>query len=220
MTTRRNHSRHAGFSMLEVLIVIAIMVILMSVLIGGAAAANRYARENRTRAVLATLDSVVSEYNQSTGTYPDSTVTGPSLASFLDRTYGNDPDGKYSIGRCGEMIRPLADRLVGSPPTDVKDSWDHPIQFWNPNRGNFNAGTPYYIGDIVQDGTQLFRRIANDGGSGQLTTDTNTWTSASAWARPWFWSTGVNGVNESGTNGRGNNGATGGDDIGSDGSKQ
>lgn len=220
MTTRRPHSRHAGFSLLEVLIVVSILVVLMSVLIGGAAAAYSMARQNRTKALLTTLDAVVAEYHQATGDYPESTITGPSIANFLSLTYGGATDGSNSIGRCGEMLRTLDNRLVGSPPTDVKDAWDHSIQFYNPNRGAYNNGTPYYIGDIVNDSGALFRRIANDGASGIATSNTSVWTPATAWARPWFWSLGSNGNNESGANGRGNNGSTGGDDLGSDGSKQ
>lgn len=220
MPTRRRHFRHAGFSLLEVLIVVSIIAVLMSVLIGGAAAAYNMARQNRTKAVLASLDAVIAEYHQTTGDYPDETVTGLSMANFLTKTYGTDPDGKYSIGRCGEMIRGLDNRLVGSPPTDVKDAWDRSIQFYNPNKGAYNNGDTYYIGDVVSDSGKLYRRISNDGTSGVATTNTAVWTPATAWGRPWFWSWGSNGVNESGTNGHGNNGSTGGDDLGSDGSKQ
>lgn len=224
MTPRPQPDRRRAFTLLEVLMAIAILVILVGILVGGAFASYRWAKQRRTIAVLSTLDAVVNEYRETTGKYLPDTVN--STGSFLNETFGSAGDGSGGTGRCAELLQSLDAALIrpspGATPTDVVDAWGTSIVIYNCNRAGWSNSISYYVNDSVTLNGKRYRCVTAASGAGQApptppTTGNTWWVEDATAGRTYFWSCGVNGVNDSvSTLGR----PVQGDDLASNGTNQ
>ena len=68
----RNSKRKCGFTLVELLIVIAIIGILISLVTAGAQAARRRGAVTKAKATIAALETAVAMYNGDFGKYPES----------------------------------------------------------------------------------------------------------------------------------------------------
>ncbi len=153
MTPRTPTTPRRGFSLIEVLVVVSIIVILVGLALAGINFAYQRSEESNTRALLGSLAGVEKEYRAQTGQYvhpvppatmaqQDSvngelnrTVTAP-LANFLDKVQDNS-------AVAGEMLRRIQPQLLTIDTTTnritaIKDPWGTNIYYYRGD-GNTNV---------------------------------------------------------------------------------
>jgi len=157
MNDRQSHSR--GFTMLELIMVIAIICILVALLIPTLGAVQRRARETATRTFIKSLETAIAAYEFDWGFYPPDGISAPALTAFKS---GNPPSGTYNVkgasalyyylttpfrvlpnGLKGEVwatkdvgpymqIPEQNQQTVGAgPETNICDIWNRPFQYDN-----------------------------------------------------------------------------------------
>lgn len=139
----------AGFTLIEILIVIAIISILASLSLAGVMAAKNHAKKSHALAFVATLGGQAEHYYQDIGAYPrakgdDEENEFPALFEALcgERPpHGNGgPSGPYLTFRRaevfvpdedGESYRPATAAEIESPGISryVLDPWGHPYVY-------------------------------------------------------------------------------------------
>ena len=110
-----------GFSLLELLIVIAIAAMLMGFLVVGAGQWSKEAKGTQTKMILEALDAVLDEYYTVTGRYFDGTIT--DVGQFIE---------EVQVGDIPKMIGPLRNDSWESTDASSKqilDGWGRPIEF-------------------------------------------------------------------------------------------
>lgn len=91
----RNKSAH-GFTLIEIMVVIAIILVLASMTIGGLSYYKRKAAESRTEVFIASVSRALDEYRADEGNYPTDGADGSNTSSAVlyDELYGDrDGDG-------------------------------------------------------------------------------------------------------------------------------
>jgi general secretion pathway protein G len=130
---RHNPSRQ-GFSLIEILVVLAIIAILVSLVIGIAGGVQRGAAESKAKAEIASLMTELEKYKEDKGTYPSNLTT--DFIPWYTNTYYN-------------AIYNLTDfKSSGSNKTPI-DPWGKDYYY------NFNASNNpnvYQIGSRGADG--------------------------------------------------------------------
>jgi len=76
--------RRSRFTLLELLVVIAVITILVGIVIGGVGIANRKAAEAKTRALLTQLEIALDQYKQQFGYFPQQTTATPILKVLVE----------------------------------------------------------------------------------------------------------------------------------------
>lgn len=95
MTTRRGTSRR-GFTLLELLVVISIIVILVSLLVGAGLAVTRNSRANATKGVLESLNRALDEFIvENNNNIPPFDRESYAAVPGWDGPNGGDPDTDY-----------------------------------------------------------------------------------------------------------------------------
>lgn len=145
-----------GFTMVEIMIVIAIAAVIIAAISGGGFAALRYMKIQKTKVALIALDQVSSNYKDVQEVYPvfyvttlgaapnywPPTVANDGLREFLRVTYyvpSPDPPGTLdlsdpatvagdrAIGDARGMLTALGPSVFDSANAIVYDAWNHPI---------------------------------------------------------------------------------------------
>ncbi len=153
MNTPRNNllprRTHRAFTLIEMLVVIAIVALLVSIVVIGGAGWISSAKEKQTRLVLDALDTIVEEYHAVENRYLPMNVPDPAQAeggSILRLDDRNSLPFKYrmtaflneveSTGEIFKLTGSLQNRTwedtgadPDSPPVrQVFDGWDQPVQ--------------------------------------------------------------------------------------------
>ncbi len=116
-------SRKKGFTLVEVLVVIAILAIIGAGAVSVANNVVKKAKVNKTKAAIANIVSAVEEYYRETKTYP---------ASLYSDLAGNP---KTSV-----IIDKLDDEFKNQDPSKespLRDSWGKTLHYLNRGNGNF-----------------------------------------------------------------------------------
>ena len=114
--------RHAGFTLVEIIVVVLIITILISILLVGAGQWIEKSKSRQTRVILETLDAVIDEYHSEASDYFDDKVE--NVNDFLDVVQG--------MGDIPNMIGGLRNDTWTTDDKTVFDAWDTPLQFRNP----------------------------------------------------------------------------------------
>ncbi len=140
---RRPDSGTRAFTLIELLTVIAIIAILAAITIGVMSFAQSKAAEQRTRAVIALVESGLEKYKDEHGEYPrphDNTGDGVAGAIALYQALNDDGgdafeggDGSGSNGKAGDgrIIDLVSEGFVGSNGRDrfVQDGWGQALHY-------------------------------------------------------------------------------------------
>lgn len=119
-----NSEFRRGFTLVELLVVVAILAILMSLVTAGAQAARRRASISRTKATVAALETSIAMYYADLSEYP---ATGNAE---LVKALSEDPGDEEWFGPYMEFKQ---DELVNG---ELVDAWGHPYVYVSANGGS------------------------------------------------------------------------------------
>jgi general secretion pathway protein G len=122
LKTRLNNRRAAGFSLLELMLVVVIMGILMSVVIYNLAGASDKARLGATKAKMKQLRSALDVYSADFGTYPPTELGLQAL---------------------------VATKAIKAVPLD---DWKHPFRYMFPGSSSNPDAQPFDLISMGKDG--------------------------------------------------------------------
>ena len=128
--------RAAGFTLIEILVVLSIIVLLIAILVPAAILAERYAYSSATQGDLAAIGQALSVYHSDFNMYPDSDLCYSPPGGYL---YPSTPGGGIPGGNADEY---LAECLLGYLP-GVADGYPF----------NVPVGNPPYLGTATAAGS-------------------------------------------------------------------
>ncbi len=139
----RNSARRGamarGFSLVEILVVVAIIILLVGIGVAVSGAMQQRALAQQTKLALAELRAIASEYQTVTGssfTYTSNTFNATDAASITKFT-----EAAYEVPSC----QPMFDRLhrdgmtSGAPASGgfrINDAWDNAVQYRSSSDGS------------------------------------------------------------------------------------
>ncbi len=158
--------RRSCFTLLELLVVIAVITILVGIVIGGVGIANRKAAEAKTRALLTQLEIAFDQYKQQFGYFPQwPRVNGepqPVLVKFIKgryesptRYHGLEQPNLATPADPGRYYLDVTTLTFTSTANDgqLKDAFDNSVYYQCPGEMNpegydlWTSGADVYFGD-------------------------------------------------------------------------
>jgi general secretion pathway protein G len=140
--SKRTLHRNSGFSLIEILIVIALIAVLATVAIGNLGGIFSGQQEKvASLFVKQTLDTALVPYRLDVGNYP---TTEQGLAALMKAPSGKEAKWK------GAYLKELP-----------LDPWDNPYQYRFPGSKNINAARGYDAWSLGPDGTESGDDIGN-----------------------------------------------------------
>ncbi len=112
-----------GFTLVELMVVIAIMGILISLVTAGAQAARRRGAVTKAKVTISGMETAMAEYAGDLGTYPP-TGNGPMIAALQDDPGTPDWSGPYMEFKQDEL-----------KDGELMDPWGHPYVYVSVNGG-------------------------------------------------------------------------------------
>jgi len=160
---RRRHRRTAGFTLIEMLVVISIILILAGALVGVGRALSDKANRDRTQTLIDRIETALTEYRLEFGHWPNSPSPIPSAAGPLDPTDLRNanrtvaawlvPYGQFDLtvgmGRAGEIIQVAPGQYY------VVDIWfdpEEPAHDFDPDPWPPNPPKGYQFINIATNG--------------------------------------------------------------------
>ena len=131
----------SGFTLMELMVVIAIILVLATMVISGVGWYKRKAAVGKTQVMMASIERALEEYSSDSGVYPAGDGNEGSTADLYKVLYGDpDGDGKSNSGET-VYLSLLDPNLTGSKLTVEKvgadyiimDAWFEPFRYL---RGN------------------------------------------------------------------------------------
>ncbi|MEJ2702959.1 MAG: type II secretion system protein [Sedimentisphaerales bacterium] len=127
-----------GLSLVEMLIVVAIIAILVTMVVSVASRVDNQAKEKGTESIFTLLDSALQEYHEFTGHYPEQAEVAPAKAvDHIEYLYGE----LDSVPSAQKILRQLSgstvqdkyralgtDETTQTPP-EVYDPWGTPLDY-------------------------------------------------------------------------------------------
>ncbi len=144
----------SGFTLIEILAVIAIISILMGMILTGGNQARKRARIYKTKAMIASLETALALYHTDFGAYP---VAGnQNLVNDLSYVVGNASNNDWH----GPYMSFKTEDLNGSiPSATLTDAWDKDYEYNNPYP--LGPVPPYEIKSLGPDGIAGTDDISN-----------------------------------------------------------
>jgi len=135
-------TKHARFTLVELLVVIVIILILAGMLMAGSIAVYRGMRVKKTKAQIRAMEVAFEQYQQDWGFYPQMPTTG-TISNVFVQGNANDYGIAKSTSPAGAQILYLDITSVGlhfNPDTDqLVDPWNNPYYYQCP--GTMNTQT-------------------------------------------------------------------------------
>jgi len=112
----------AGFTLIEVLLVVSIISLLSSIVITSTVSARKKARDTVRRQTLKTIATALEMYYSDFGSYPTTTSTGildPASGNYLPSNFSSDPNDAFGTGANSDnFIAGLVPKYLSSFPRD------------------------------------------------------------------------------------------------------
>lgn len=145
----------AGYSQVELMVVIVIVLLLASILIGAGSKIVTQIKIKRTRSLLATLAAIATEYEVVMG---EPETLAYSIEAFVVNAK-EAPTTKQMLSALGSDAYKTIDNTV-------KDKWGNPLRYV-PSNEHDNSET-WYTGELPQYPRPFFASAGPDGEFGQL----------------------------------------------------
>ena len=163
---KASHQLKQGFTLLEVLVVIAIIAVLASITVGGIGFYKRKAAESKTEVFIASVSQALDEYKSDEGVYPTDGADGSEGSSSVvyEALYG-DADGDGEVDDDAEAYLATLNPNSTGPALNVQESdgsyvlmdgWKNELRYRSPGDQN-----PDF--DLWSAGADMETNLANDG---------------------------------------------------------
>ncbi len=121
----KSYENKTGLTLVEMLIVVAIIVILTTMVIGIAGRVDNQSKEQLTRSTIALLESSLQEYHDYRGMFPASLSVDPNQNSeTLYRELNFLTSSRKMLARIDDsLIKDIVDTGVIPPLPEIYDSW-------------------------------------------------------------------------------------------------
>ncbi len=147
----------SGFTLTEVLIVIAIIVVLASISISGLTALKDRQSNSQTMVLIASLGNALDRYKADNGEFPDGDGSVRSSKVLYQSLYGDfDEDDETDTGETA-YLKILDPNLKGARQVvskelnySVLDAWRRPIYYQSP--GQMNPSGDFDLWSLGKDG--------------------------------------------------------------------
>ena len=153
--------------MVELLIVMAIIVILAGIVMGGAAYARRNARSKRVQSQVGMIRLALTEYEAEHGYYPQQATAGPLRLAVIASLV--DPTGRSYLDLNEDAFSESSDQ------TNMIDAFGNPIYYQCPGKMNKKTFDLWSMGPDGKHGLGG-SSPTNAQVSSEDTDDINTWT--------------------------------------------
>jgi len=138
-------TRVAGFTLVELLTVIAIIAVLAGMLMPALSKAMQKAYEGKARSAISSLELAISMYETDMGVYPAST-TGTDNANLIEWLRGTTATVTNTVGWRGPYMEfRQKDLSTGANPVFI-DPWDTPYYYRCPGQTNIHSYDIYSYG--------------------------------------------------------------------------
>lgn len=146
-----------GFTLVELIVVVAIIAMLMALLVVLVRSTQEGARHAQTRALIEHLDTACDLYREEQGQFPPMTYAGSrNLHAFLGQPTKASGTPYFTFQLA--WLDPSATSTAPVPPSFVVDRWGRPLDYVNP--GSANAGR-FDIRSTGRDGVVSVDDILN-----------------------------------------------------------
>lgn len=137
-----SHSRHTGFTLLELLIVIALIMILATLTIGGFSWVKKHSANEKTRVLIASISNALEDYLTDGNALPEGNGDASSSSAVYEVLYGDSTH--QSSDEATAYLPSLNPDLTGKQ-KNVKasgssyvivDAWNNPLHYLSPASTN------------------------------------------------------------------------------------
>ncbi len=137
MRIRRNKD---GFTLVEIIVVVALIAILATMVVGVADRINTHAKENALAGTFVLLDSALQEYREFTDKFPEQPENNPANAAahseFLYSELYSVPDSRSILEKIDRSLIENKYGAAGTPTgtsVEIYDPWGTPLDYrYNP----------------------------------------------------------------------------------------
>ena len=122
---------NAGFTLAEMLIVVAIIAILATMIVGLAGRIDTQSKERALKSTFALLEGALQEYYEYTGKFPD-----PNMKPYLTHSaalYGQ----LYSTPTSRQILEKISPKLIRGNPPQIYDLWGEVLDYRYKSGDNF-----------------------------------------------------------------------------------
>lgn len=145
MIIRRNKD---GFTLVEILVVVALIAILATLVVGVAGRLDTQAKENALDGTFVLLDSALQEYREFTDKFPEQPEINPANAAahseFLYNELHSVPDSRNILEKIDQSLIENKYGATGTPvgtSVEIYDPWGMPLDYRYSTGDNFPAMT-------------------------------------------------------------------------------
>jgi prepilin-type N-terminal cleavage/methylation domain-containing protein len=127
----KSHEYNAGFTLVEMLIVVAIIALLATMVVGLAARIDTQSKERGLKSTFTLLDGALQEYYDYWKAFPD-----PNKAPYLTHSaalYGQ----LYSTPTSRKILEEISSKLIRDNPPQIYDPWGALLDYRYKSGDNF-----------------------------------------------------------------------------------
>jgi len=114
----------AGFTLVEMLIVVAIIALLATMVVGLATRIDNQAKERGLKSTFTLLDGALQEYYDYWNAFPD-----PNKPPYLTHHSAALYDQLYSTPTSRKILEEISSKLIRDNPPQIYDPWGTPLDY-------------------------------------------------------------------------------------------
>lgn len=130
------HRNKDGLTLVEILVVVALIAILASIVVGVAGRIDNQSKENVVKSTFVLLDSALQEYRQFTDKFPEQPEDNPANAAahseFLYQELNSVPDSRTILKKIDKSLlenKYGASGTITGTSVEIYDPWGMPMDY-------------------------------------------------------------------------------------------